>query len=67
MPAETHFSAAQSIYDFTVKDTHGKDVPLEKYSGQVCVIVIVNAASLGQLTQANYTTLTNLKMKYKGV
>lgn len=53
---------ATSIYDFTVKDTFGKDVPLEKYRGKVCVIV--NTASLCQLTEINYEDLTNLKQKY---
>lgn len=29
----------QSFYDFTVKDIDGKDVKLDKYKGQVCLIV----------------------------
>lgn len=63
MTAETDCKTAKSIYDFTVKDTHGKDVPLEKYRGQVCVIV--NTASLCQLTQLNHENLANLKKKYE--
>lgn len=67
MTGETEFKTPESIYDFTVKDTFGNDVPLDKYRGQVCVIV--NTASLCQLTQSNYENLTNLKKKYedKGV
>ncbi len=34
---------AKSIYDFTVKDTDGADVPLSKYRGNV--LLIVNVAS----------------------
>lgn len=54
---------AKSIYDFTVKDTYGNDVPLEKYKGKVCVIV--NIASQCGLTSSNYTKLTDLKKKYE--
>lgn len=53
---------ATSIYDFTVKDTFGEDVSLEKYRGQV--VLIVNIASQCGLTKANYAQLTELKEKY---
>lgn len=53
---------ANSIYDFTVKDTHGNDVSLEKYRGQV--VLIVNIASQCGLTKNNYKKLTDLKEKY---
>lgn len=33
----------QSIYDFAVQDIDGRDVKLDKYKGQVCLIV--NTAS----------------------
>lgn len=54
---------AKSIFDFTVKDTFGNDVPLEKYKGKVCVIV--NIASQCGLTSSNYAKLTDLKKKYE--
>lgn len=54
---------AKSIYDFTVKDTYGNDVPLDKYKGKVCVIV--NIASQCGLTSSNYSKLTDLKKKYE--
>lgn len=63
MTTETDSKTTKSIYDFTVKDTLGHDVPLDKYRGQVCVIV--NTASLCQLTQMNYENLAKLKKKYE--
>uniref|UniRef100_A0A1A9W388 Glutathione peroxidase n=1 Tax=Glossina brevipalpis TaxID=37001 RepID=A0A1A9W388_9MUSC len=53
---------ANSIYDFTVKDTYGKDVSLEQYKGQV--VLIVNIASQCGLTKNNYKKLTDLREKY---
>ncbi|XP_055912200.1 uncharacterized protein LOC129946145 isoform X4 [Eupeodes corollae] len=53
---------AKSIYDFTVKDTHGNEVNLEKYKGNV--VLIVNIASQCGLTKNNYQKLTELKEKY---
>ncbi|XP_073835934.1 glutathione peroxidase homolog with thioredoxin peroxidase activity isoform X2 [Musca autumnalis] len=53
---------AKSIYDFTVKDTHGEDVSLEKYKGNV--VLIVNIASQCGLTKNNYKKLTDLQEKY---
>lgn len=52
-----------TIYDFTVKDTFGEDVCLDKYKGQVCVIV--NTASHCPLTNSTYEDLTNLKKHYE--
>lgn len=46
----------QSVYDFTVKDTYGKDVSLDKYKGKV--LVVVNIASQCGLTSTNYKQLT---------
>ncbi|XP_055844083.1 uncharacterized protein LOC129910650 isoform X2 [Episyrphus balteatus] len=53
---------AKSIYDFTVKDTHGNEVSLEKYRGNV--VLVVNIASQCGLTKNNYQKLTELKEKY---
>ncbi|KAM7355141.1 glutathione peroxidase homolog with thioredoxin peroxidase activity isoform 2-T2 [Cochliomyia hominivorax] len=53
---------AKSIYDFTVKDTHAEDVSLEKYRGNV--VLIVNIASQCGLTKNNYKKLTELREKY---
>lgn len=56
------YTKANSIYDFTVKDTFGEDVTLEKYRGNV--VIIVNIASQCGLTKTNYEELTKLKEKY---
>lgn len=62
-PSNVDFTKAQSIYDFTVKDTFGEDISLEKYRGNV--VLIVNIASQCGLTKANYAQLTELKEKYQ--
>ncbi|ENN81748.1 hypothetical protein YQE_01867, partial [Dendroctonus ponderosae] len=33
------YTKAQSVYDFSAIDIHGKEVPLEKYKGNVLLIV----------------------------
>lgn len=53
---------AKSIYDFTVKDTYGNDVSLDKYKGNV--VLIVNIASQCGLTKNNYAKLTQLNKDY---
>ncbi|KAM8715774.1 hypothetical protein ACLKA7_002768 [Drosophila subpalustris] len=53
---------ASSIYEFTVKDTHGNDVSLGRYKGKV--VLVVNIASKCNLTKKNYQKLTDLKEKY---
>lgn len=58
------YKNAKSIYDFTVKDTHGEDVSLEKYKGDV--VLVVNIASQCGLTKNNYKKLTDLKNMYEG-
>jgi len=63
MAEQTDYKNATSIYDFTVKDTFGKDVSLDKYKGNV--VVIVNTASQCGLTKSNYESLTKLKKEYE--
>lgn len=54
---------ASSIYDFTVKDIRGNEVPLSNYQGHV--LLIVNVASMCGLTSGNYKELTALDEKYR--
>ncbi|XP_058118893.1 uncharacterized protein LOC131289153 isoform X2 [Anopheles ziemanni] len=56
------YKNAKSVYDFTVKDSHGADVSLEKYRGKV--LLIVNIASQCGLTKGNYAELTELSKQY---
>lgn len=58
----TDYKTANSIYEFTVKDTFGNDVPLEQYRGKV--VLIVNIASQCGLTKSNYEKLTQLNDQY---
>lgn len=58
----TDYTKATTIYEFTVKDTFGNDVPLEQYRGKV--VLIVNIASQCGLTKSNYEKLTELNEKY---
>ncbi|XP_057802726.1 probable glutathione peroxidase 2 [Salvia miltiorrhiza] len=53
----------KSVYDFTVKDIHGNDVPLSNYQGKV--LLIVNVASKCGLTQSNYKELNILYERYR--
>lgn len=57
------YKSATSIYDFKVKDTNGEDVSLEKYKGNV--VLVVNIASQCGLTKNNYKKLTDLKNMYE--
>ncbi|XP_061384669.1 juvenile hormone epoxide hydrolase-like isoform X2 [Danaus plexippus] len=52
----------QTIYDFTVRDIHGREIKLDKYRGKV--VVIVNVASQCGLTDTNYHQLNELHDKY---
>ncbi|XP_058077798.1 probable glutathione peroxidase 4 [Magnolia sinica] len=54
---------AQSIHEFTVKDSSGKEVDLGIYKGKV--LLVVNVASKCGYTNKNYTQLTELHDKYK--
>jgi len=62
MSANGDYKNAASIYEFTVKDTHGNDISLDKYKGKV--VLVVNIASKCGLTKNNYEKLTDLKEKY---
>lgn len=59
---DVDYKTATSIYDFTVKDTYGADVSLEKYRG--FVVIIVNIASQCGLAKTNYAKLTKLHNDY---
>lgn len=54
--------APKSPLDFTVKTIEGKDVPLSRYKGDVCLIV--NTASQCGLTP-QYAALETLHQRYK--
>ena len=51
-----------SVHDFTVDDIHGKPVPLDRYKGEV--LLIVNVASQCGFTP-QYSTLEALQKKYE--
>lgn len=51
-----------NIYDFTVKDNHGRDVSLKDYEGKV--LLIVNTATKCGLTP-QYTAMQELYARYK--
>lgn len=59
---EVDFKTAKSIHVFTVKDTFGNDVSLEKYRG--FVVLICNIASRCGYTKKNYESLTQLNKEY---
>ncbi|XP_003742990.1 glutathione peroxidase [Galendromus occidentalis] len=58
-PSMGYNSPQNTVYDFTVKDIDGNDVPLSKYRGMV--LVIVNLASECGLTDRNYKELVILQ------
>ncbi|XP_044737867.1 probable phospholipid hydroperoxide glutathione peroxidase isoform X1 [Chrysoperla carnea] len=61
-PTNMDWKSAKSVYDFTVKDISGNDVPMSKYEGHV--LLIVNVASQCGLTATNYKELQELQEKY---
>jgi len=62
MTSPDFYKEAKSIHEFTVVDSHGNDVSLDKYKGNV--VLIVNIASNCGLTKNNYAKLMELKNKY---
>ncbi|KAL3287550.1 hypothetical protein HHI36_002018 [Cryptolaemus montrouzieri] len=54
----TYYKDAKTIYEFTVNNINGEEVPLEKYRGHVCVIV--NVASECGFTKSNYEELVEI-------
>lgn len=60
--SECDYKKAESIYDFTAKDSFGNDVPLSKYKGKV--VLVVNIASQCGLAKTNYAKITELKNKF---
>lgn len=56
-------SGAKTIYEFTVKDIDGKEVRLERYRGDV--MMIVNTASRCGYTDKTYSGLESLYEKYR--
>lgn len=56
------YSKASSVYEFTVKDTFGNEVPLKNYEGKV--LLIVNIASQCGLTKNNYEKLDKLNKEF---
>lgn len=62
MASPDFYKEAKSIHEFTVVDSYGNDVSLDKYKGNV--VLIVNIASNCGLTKNNYAKLMELKNKY---
>ena len=60
---ENDSADAKTVWDFEVKDIDGKDVPLEKFEGDV--LLIVNVASRCGYTKGNYSEFEGLYQKYK--
>lgn len=60
--ASDDWKSAKSVYEFTVNDIGGNPVSLEKYRGNV--LLIVNVASQCGLTATNYKELQELHEKF---
>ncbi|XP_025410931.1 probable glutathione peroxidase 2 [Sipha flava] len=56
------WSQATTVYEFTVKDLNGNDVPLEKYNG--LVLVITNIATHCSLSSSAFSEFKYLQNKY---
>lgn len=56
-------SEHSSIYEFTVKDLHDKDVKLSKYDNSQ-VLLIVNFATNDELADRNFLELKDIKQKF---
>lgn len=59
---DVDYTKATSIYDFTVKESYGRDVPLEMYRGKL--VLIVNFAARCHLAKENYPKLTQISKYY---
>lgn len=57
-----NWQEATSIYEFSANDIHGNPVDLDKYKGNVCIIV--NVASRCGHTKSNYEQFVELYEKY---
>ncbi|KAF9423690.1 hypothetical protein HW555_001016 [Spodoptera exigua] len=61
-PTEVDYMKAKSVHEFTVKDINGNEVKLDRYKGQV--LIIVNVASNCGYTNVHYKQLNELYEKY---
>ncbi|XP_050554345.1 juvenile hormone epoxide hydrolase-like [Spodoptera frugiperda] len=61
-PTQVDYMKAKSVHEFTVKDIHGNEVKLDRYKGQV--LIIVNVASQCGYTDGHYKQLNELYEKY---
>ncbi|CAJ0937249.1 unnamed protein product, partial [Mesorhabditis belari] len=59
---EEAMNAHKTIYEFVVKDADGNEVSMEKYRGQV--LIVVNVASKCGFTHSNYKQLKQLSDNY---
>ncbi|XP_047036726.1 juvenile hormone epoxide hydrolase-like [Helicoverpa zea] len=59
---EVDYEKAKTVYEFTVKDSKGQDVKLDKYKGKV--LIIVNVASQCGYTNVHYEQLNQLHERY---
>jgi len=57
------WKTAKSIYEFSAKDIDGNEVSMEKYRGQI--LIIVNVACKCGFTNTHYKELAELHEKYK--
>ncbi|XP_065216321.1 uncharacterized protein Gtpx isoform X2 [Planococcus citri] len=55
---EFDWENAKSVHDFTVRDIKGEEVKLDKYKGNV--LLVVNVASKCGLTKSNYEQLVKI-------
>lgn len=60
---EIDYKKATSIFDFTVKDTYGVDVPLKDYA-KGYVTIVLNMASTCGYANIHYAQLTQLDKEY---
>lgn len=62
MESPDFYKEAKSIHEFTAVDSYGNDISLDRYKGNV--VLIVNIASNCGLTKNNYAKLMKLKNNY---